>query len=104
MAPKSSTTGRSPNCSAEGGAQGPGTGGIVGDVENDLRPLRGGGKALEAARPTGLARTGSDALRGDVEALRGEFLGRGNGEREVAELMPADQRRDDLHLLAQDAS
>ena len=48
---------------AEGGAQGPGAGGIVGDVDDDLRAVGGGGKALEASRPEGLAGAAGDALR-----------------------------------------
>ena len=48
---------------AEGGAQGPGSGRIVSDVDDDLRALGGGGKALEASRPDGLARTAGDGLR-----------------------------------------
>ena len=38
----------------------------------------------------------------DAEALRGKLLGGGDGEGEIAELMASDERRDDLHLLAQD--
>ena len=33
-----------------------------------------------------------------------ELLGGGDGEGKIAELMAADQRRDDLHLLAQNTS
>ena len=85
----------------EGCAQSPGSGGIVGDVKNDLRALGGGGDALKASGPGSLARTGRDGFRCDVEALGGKFLGSGDGERKIAKLMASDEGRNDLHLLAQ---
>ena len=49
---------------AQGGAQGPGAGGIVRDIDDDLRAVRRGGKALEASRPEGLAGAAGDRSAG----------------------------------------
>ena len=37
----------------------------------------------------------------DAEALGGKLLGSSDGKGKIAELMASDERRDDLHLLAQ---
>ena len=76
----------------EGGAQGPGSGGIVGDIEDDLRVLGRSGQDLKAAGPAGFADATLDGGCGDRgESLVREFFRGGNGKRDIAQLV-ADQR------------
>ena len=56
--------GRSSGSWREGSAEGPGSGGVVGDVDQDGRGA-GKRKKLEAAGPVGIADTGFDVGAGD---------------------------------------
>lgn len=76
----------------DGGAEGPGAGGVVGDVEEEV-----GGLELEAAGPGGVADAGFDGGVGDGEVVVGaELDGGGEGEGEVALLVLAEEGRIDV--------
>jgi len=83
---------------AEARTEGPGSGGVVGDVENPLRggcPFGGaGGDALETRGPAGGANTFSDGRCGDGQiVVAGQLDGGGDGEGDVAVLVRAGERR-----------
>ena len=91
----------------DGGAEGPGAGGVVGDVEQEV-----GGEEFEAAGPGGGGDAGLDGLdqvRGSRFAVRGRCEGRGvggenfyrggDGESEVAALVLAGEGGTDVEGL-----
>jgi len=76
---------------AEASTQSPGSGGVVGHIENPVEAVAG--DALHAARPTSEAQAFGDGCGRDGELVGvGQLNGRGDGQGKIAMLVGARER------------